>query len=81
MRFREHRGGLTESMETLVVLQDRTALVAHIRELVSPYMILSDWDASIDVKPYNGGMPDGWDQTYIVLVKDHGVIGFTDQAA
>ena len=77
MKFREHRGGLDESLKTLKDLPDRAALVAHVRELLSPFQF--DFaDDELLVLKY---LPDpriGWDPQYIVRINRYGVIGFTD---
>lgn len=77
MRFRLHRGGLSESMATLVVME------ATLEKLVEYLSTLSPFDVppvnSIQVDPYSG--PDkriGWDATFIVIVNGH-PIGFTDE--
>lgn len=79
-RFREHRGGLSEAMETLKTFETQEQLVAHIRTLLSPYGFYFPAEA-VEVKPY-ADWPDtriGWDKTLIVTVEGYGVIGFTDQ--
>lgn len=79
MKFREHRGGYHDSMETVVELPDRAALIEHIRGLLSPYEFHFE-PADITVAPYFGMDPrNGWD-THIVHLRRYGVIGFTDAA-
>lgn len=79
MKFREHRGQLDEAMGTVIEVADRPALVAHIRALLEPY----GWavaDDDVTVNKYGGfDKRIGWD-TYIVIVRDYGVMGFTDGA-
>jgi hypothetical protein len=36
MRFREHRGGLAESMATVVELKDGAALYEYLRKILDP---------------------------------------------
>lgn len=85
MRFREHRGQLADSMETLVTVEDRAELVEHCKKLLEPYSGWVDfWKIRTDeleIKPYMD-RPDtriGWDKTYIVTIPGYGVMGFTDE--
>ena len=85
MKFRQHRGGLAESMETVVEIKNRDELVGYLRG------ILWQWptappvsDETIEVRPYaDGGGDDriGWKKVYIVTLKDYGVLGWTDGPA
>lgn len=78
MRFREHRGGLAESVETLTELSDRNALVNHCQSLLQPYSFHFE-PSALKVEPYGGkDTRIGWDETYIVTVEGYGVMGFTD---
>ena len=80
MRFREHRGGLAEAMDTAVNLSGREALVAHCAALLRPYDIQVD-DSMVKVGVYNPGRDPriGWEKTYVVTVTGYGVIGFCDE--
>lgn len=81
MRFREHRGGLAESMETMVELPDRAAVIAHIQKLLRSYMFeVNDWDIHCHLYSERPDTRIGWDVTYIVTLDDYGVIGFSDEA-
>jgi hypothetical protein len=83
MKFREHRGGLAESMATLVDLPDRAALVEHCRKLLHPFRFQFD-AATLEVRPYCIGRGDdriGWKEVHVVTIKGYGVIGFTDGEA
>jgi hypothetical protein len=73
VRFREQRGGLEESMRTVVTLKDRAELVSHLRKVLAPLPV-----AAKDVKVRHYCYDDriGW-STFIVCVGD-GVAGFTD---
>ena len=85
MRFREHRGGLEESLKTVVELADRAALVGHVRRLLEPFDFRGDIDAGLHIEPYAWFDKDKaiWDErvhwhTYIVTLENYGVVGFTD---
>jgi hypothetical protein len=77
MKFREHRGGLAESMATEVTIDSSLdALAEHLEKV----LLKAFRSGSITVKLYDE-RPDeriGWLKTFVVL-DDHGVIGFTDQ--
>lgn len=80
MKFREHRGGLAESMATVVEVADRAALVAHVKGLLTPFAFGGDIGAGLDVRPYDPLRLDeriGW-YTHIVTLEGYGVLGFTD---
>ncbi|MDA3802327.1 MAG: hypothetical protein PF488_00285 [Patescibacteria group bacterium] len=78
MNFREYRGSLEASMKTLVTLKDRDSLVEHCK-----YIVGKTFDpTALKVEPYGDG-PDnriGWTATFIVTLKDYGIIGFLDSA-
>lgn len=81
VKFREHRGTLADAMQTCVELPDRAALITHCRKLFEafPTAPLID-NRTIKVMLYMTD-PDtriGWDNTYIVTLKNYGVLGFTD---
>jgi hypothetical protein len=81
MRFREHRGGLAESMETMVVVDGKKGLVAHIQKLLKPYSVtVIDSDVAASLYGSSGDARIGWEKVYIVTVKGYGVIGFSDSA-
>jgi hypothetical protein len=73
VRFREHRGSLEESMDTLVVLRDRRDLIAHLRYILDPLPVS---DKKVTVRYYCFDEQTGWN-TYIVTVGGRPV-GFTD---
>lgn len=70
-KFRWHRGGLAESMATVVDVPHRDALIA----VVSGGLGLAGTNA-IAVEPYGYDDRIGWD-THIVLV-DGNAVGMTD---
>ncbi len=72
MRFREHRGGLIDSMSTVVEVGDTAmALRRYLNGISIP-------EGEIEIKPYMFDKRIGWD-THIVTMKGYGVIGFTDK--
>ncbi len=83
-KFREHRGGLAESMETVVEVETKADLAAHMRSKLAPFGFNFE-DADLMVKPYGeNGLPMhderiGWD-TYVVTIEGYGVAGFTNGA-
>ena len=80
MIFREHRGGLEESMATQVVLPSRHALLLHLRKLFLPYNIYVK-DEKLHIREYNHGRGDsriGWQELYIVTLDGYGVLGWTN---
>jgi hypothetical protein len=79
MKFREHRGGLAESMITMVEVPDVPSLIAHIRQLLSRYVFEFPDDA-VHIRLYLDTVDKriGWKKTYIVTIDKYGVIGWTD---
>jgi hypothetical protein len=84
MKFRQHRGGLQESMATVVEVADKTALIGFLRtifdhwhkELPAEHFPRIDHD-TVHIKPYEYDERIQWD-THIVLIDHYGPIGFTD---
>jgi hypothetical protein len=79
MLFREHRGGLDESMATVVTLNGWDDLVAYVQKELLPFC-MDVKPEQIHVKPLCYDQRIGWD-TYIVTVDDYGVFGMTDGPA
>lgn len=78
MRFKEHRGGLSESMTTVVEVANRAALLEHLRRLLSPYPRSPPiTDETVHVTRYGWDDRIGWD-VHIVTLDGYGVLGFTD---
>lgn len=80
-KFREHRGGLAESLETTVEVETKADLVAHMRSKLSPFGFHFE-DADMTIKPYGADPYDsriGWN-TFIVTIDGYGVAGFTNGA-
>ena len=80
MIFREHRGGLEESMATCITLPSRHALLLHLRKLLLPFFVYVT-DEKLHIREYNKGRGDariGWSELYIVTIDGFGVIGWTN---
>lgn len=86
MKFRQHRGGLQDSLATVVEIADKKALVAYLRALFQHWnKELPGVDCNypridadtVKVEKYVFDERINWD-THIVLVKGYGPIGFTD---
>lgn len=82
MKFREHRGSLSASLETMVDLDNsKEALVAHIISIFSKVE-----DVPIDIREDDVyveyyGTDDRLEEfaaTYIVTVRGYGVVGFVN---
>lgn len=75
--YMDHRGGFIESMETVRIFEDFDELFRHlISQLSAIRIVVSKKD--FDVSYYTMDQRNNWD-TYIVTVKDYGVIGFCNQ--
>lgn len=73
MKFREQRGGLAESMATVVELQNCTEFFAHAARIVGHEVSAE----TIRVEPYGYDSRINWN-THIVTANGWGVLGFTD---
>ncbi|MFZ2509085.1 MAG: hypothetical protein WAW79_11515 [Steroidobacteraceae bacterium] len=81
MQFREHRGSLDNSMETVVELADHAALMDHLRALAKPWPTFPPInEKTVSVVPYCRDERIGWD-THIVRLVGYGVLGYTDGPA
>lgn len=81
MKYRDHRGSLGDSMETLVEIDPtREALLAHLK---------TTWPFNnprypplegVTVERYHTGGDSriGWSEVWIVFLPGFGVLGFTD---
>ncbi len=80
MKFREHRGGLEDSMATTVEIDGMDGLLSHIRKLAEPWPTFPPVTSqTVHIEPYGGvDQRTGWD-THIVTLDGYGVLGFTDQ--
>ena len=78
MKFREHRGGLAEAMETLVELESSTAALVNHLNATCPMFEFKAEDLRLK---YTG--PDrriNWAQSWYVYFEGFGVIGMADEA-
>lgn len=78
MVFREHRGGLAESMETQIELHDRHELICHLKDLLSIWADITVRDEDVKVRPYRPDHRIGWETNCIVTLEGYGVVGWTD---
>ena len=77
MKLREHRGGLAESMATVVEIEPTLgAVVARVRQVLAPWGVKIK-KREVKVAPYCFDDRIGWD-THVVTVEGYGVFGFTD---
>jgi hypothetical protein len=76
MKLREHRGLLTDSMETCIEIEPtRDALESAIKESLLYFFHFEK--KNIHVEPYGYDDRIKWD-THIVTIYGYGVYGFTD---
>lgn len=80
MKFREHRGDYDDSMATTVHVADRDELLVHLRGLLEKWPSApSVNEETVSVVPYYGSDPrNGWANVHLVVLKDYGVMGYTD---
>lgn len=78
MKFREHRGSLADSMETVIEIPaTKAALKEAINNALLPYEAqFTEEQILIDRLTFDERT--GWD-THIVYAKGYGVFGFTDE--
>lgn len=75
-KYRDHRGTLDDSMQTVREVADFAALFEYLRsDLASFGFTLTP--GMVDIAPYGVDSRIGWD-TYIVRIDGYGVAGFTD---
>lgn len=76
MKFREHRGGLGDSLATMIEFDTRTDLMRHLQD-IRPDVFISG--ATLEAKPYGGDDNRiGWKDVHILVADKGGVIGFID---
>lgn len=68
MKYRPHRRLLTESMDDMVELKDRAALVAHLAADLKKWGV-DLTDADVKVEPYGRDERIHWD-THIVTIRN-----------
>lgn len=78
IKFREHRGGLAESMETMRTFETVHELKVHLELLFGTHVA-----SNAVTSPYargSDGRDDriGWTNVHIVDSPGYGVLGFTD---
>lgn len=77
-RFRFHRGGLADSMETVITLNSKEELlkevIAFYGDTLPPGTVTMD---KLIIGEYVYDQRVGWD-THIVIVQGIGPVGFTD---
>jgi hypothetical protein len=76
MLFREHKGGLFESMQTCVDVKDIDALYDLLSSRLSKYGH-NFTRGQMSIKPYGYDERIGW-HANIVTIDGYGVAGFTD---
>jgi len=77
--FRDHKGGLAESMATAREFKTRGALVDELQKRMDKYGV-GEYDcASIVVEPHGYDERIKWD-THVVYLEGYGVFGFTNGA-
>lgn len=74
MKLRQHRGSLSKSLLTVVEIAPTREALLH---SINSHMPMVVTDEHVTVKPYCFDERIGWD-TFIVVIKDYGVYGFTD---
>lgn len=73
MKFREHRGSLSDSMKTVREFEG----IDGLREIIGDIPLIPS-DSEISVEPYcDKDDRIGWNDVHIVSTSD-GVLGFTD---
>jgi hypothetical protein len=83
-RFREHRGGLMESLETTRVIEDRAHLLRVVRGCVGRSVRVDDETLSLSSQaiPSLGRNGDdgriGWTDVHLVCVAGYGVVGMVE---
>ncbi len=73
MLFREHRGLLSDSMETMEVVSSLSDIWDIVKKDLTPYGIKND----LRIEYYGCDSRIGWD-TYIITIPGYGVLGFTN---
>lgn len=76
MKFRFHKGGLSESMNTVVEFDSFEELVKIIKVSFNGYPLTIDSN-TLRISPYKWDERISWD-THIVVLDDYGVVGMTD---
>lgn len=75
-KVRQHRGNLSDSMETVCEVQDFDQLLAVVRESLEPFGQIVSAE-TVHVEPYTWDARIGW-ETHLVTIDGYGVWGMTD---
>ena len=75
MKFREHRGGLAESMETVVELNTRKEFCDHLSKIARKFV--PEGEFTISFSEYSFDTRIYWD-TFLVILNGCGPIGMLD---
>lgn len=75
MKFREHRGGLAESMATVVELNTKEEFVAHMRKQAERFGVKGEFTLRFEDGSYDERI--GWN-TVTVVLEGTGVLGMLD---
>jgi hypothetical protein len=79
MRYRDHRGGLQDSLATTAEVFTRADLVAHLNREGAFGIGRTVTDDDIRVEPYGGDDKRiGWRDVHIVVLDGYGVLGFVE---
>lgn len=79
-RYRDHRGGLAESMATQRTFADRAELVAYVASSLAPWGFAVT-DEDLRVEHYcDGDDRIGWADCFIVIWPGFGVVGLLEHA-
>lgn len=76
-KYRDMRGGYTNSMLTMQVFESRDELVTYLQGIVDKFGAGVYDCTQITIRPYVKEPHIGWD-THIVSMDGYGVFGFTD---
>ena len=77
MKFREHRGDLSDSLTTTVEIDGWDDLVAHLKGVLAPFPSVTVTDDALHVEFYAQDDRIDWN-SHIVTLDGYGVLGFTD---
>lgn len=79
MKYRDHRGGLAESMETAQEFDNRADLLAYLHKELGTWGFKFK-DSAVTIEPYGDGKDDriGWTNLHIVTIDGFGPVGFAD---
>lgn len=78
-RYRDHKGGLAESLETTQEFTDKDALLEYLQKTLDQFCKTGLDLREIKIEPYGFDERIGWD-SHIVHLEGWGVFGFTDKA-